>query len=158
MMSFNVSQPLGAPLWQGWQICVVAALLGVASHLFYYVKSDHDPQTISIVFVHLALAPAMSAGIMTVHSVTAASLLGLVSSWISFHLGLVLSMIIYRVFFHPLCRMPGPFWARITKIPTIVIAHRGKVHEVHTQWARKYGPIVRIGQYPEFKTIGNVSD
>lgn len=158
MMPFNFSQPLEFPLGQVWQICVVATLLGVASHLFYFVTSDHEPQTILIVFVHLVLVPAMSAAIMTVHSVTIASLLGLVTFWISFHLGLVLSMIIYRVFFHPLCRMPGPFWARITKILTIVTAHRGKLHEVHTQWARKYGPIVRIGQCPKFKIIGHVSD
>lgn len=153
-----MSQPLGTQLWQVRQICVVASLLGVASHLFYYVKSDHEPQTISIVFVHLVLVPAMSAAIMAVHSATIASHLGLVSFLISFHLGLALSMIIYRVFFHPLCRMPGPFWAKITKIPTIVTAHRGKLHEVHTQWARQYGPMVRIGQHPEFKIIGNVSD
>lgn len=157
MMPDNMSQPLGTPLWQVWQICVVAALLGVASHLVYYVKSDHEPQIISIVFVHLVLVPAMSTAIMATHNLAIASLLGFVPFWISFHLGLVLSMIMYRVLFHPLRRMPGPFWAKITKIPTIVTAHRGKLHELHTQWARKYGPIVRIGQYPEFKIIGNVS-
>lgn len=130
-----------------WRGFIFAALFGVSLHLFYYVKGHHEPQSVSIVIGHLLLFPAISITAAMIHGPTILSLTYSFRVWISIHLGLVGSMVLYRVLFHPLRRIPGPFWARITKIPSMVIARRGKMHELQTEWARKYGPIVRIGQY-----------
>jgi hypothetical protein len=153
-----MSQSLGLPLLQGWQTCAVATLLGVASHLFHYIKGNREPQSISIASVHLLLVPVVPTTITALHSLTVDSLLLSATIWLSFHAGLFASMVMYRAFFHPLCRIPGPFWAKITKLPTIVIARSGKLHELHTEWARKYGPVVRIGQSSKSTAIGIMYD
>ena len=145
-------QSFESPPLRGWQLHLLAALLGVCSHLSHYIRSNRDPQSISIVLVHVLLLPVISITVTTTTSLSIASLLNSVAVWTSFHLGLVGSMVTYRLFFHPLCRIPGPLWAKISKIPILVIARRGKLHELHTEWARRYGQIVRIGQY--FNTIG----
>lgn len=137
----------GSPSSPHWQECLFAAFLGVSLHLFYYIKGQHEPQSVEIVTAHLLLFPAISIAITMIHGLTILSLTDSFRIWLSIHLGLVVSMVLYRILFHPLRRIPGPFWARISKIPTMVIARRGKLHELQTEWARKYGPIVRIGQY-----------
>ncbi|KAB5539232.1 averantin oxidoreductase [Coniochaeta sp. 2T2.1] len=53
-------------------------------------------------------------------------------------------MCIYNVYFHPLARFPGPFFAKISGIYSIYGLFRGRwpmdVHALHL----KYGPIVRL--------------
>lgn len=144
-MTPTMLQLFGPPPPGGWQICLVAALCGVFSHLLHYMNSNHEPQSAAIAISHFLLLPAISMAVATSRGLTVASLLGSIELWISFHLGLVVSMILYRVLFHPLRRIPGPCWAKITKIPIMVVARRGKLHELHTEWAEEYGPIVRIG-------------
>jgi hypothetical protein len=60
-----MSSSLGAPLLQGWQKCLIAALLGVASHSLHYVKGHREPQVIFIASVHFFLAPLVSITITT---------------------------------------------------------------------------------------------
>ena len=63
----------------------------------------------------------------------------------SFLAGLYTSLLLYRAFFSPLCRFPGPFGARLSDV--YLSAHLGKqdackqVHRLH----QKYGDLVRIG-------------
>lgn len=129
------------------------SLLGISLQLFYYIDGHHDPQSFPIVIAHGLLMPVIFVAVIMTRNdgLTVVSLfdsiLKTVGIWTAIHLGLILSMVVYRVLFHPLRRIPGPFWARVTKIPHMVVAYRGKMHELHTEWAREYGPIVRIGQY-----------
>lgn len=143
----TVPNPSGSPSSPHWRECLFAALFGVSLHLLYYIKGHHDPKSVEIVTAHLLLIPAISIAVTVIHGLTILSLTDSFRIWVSIHLGLVTSIVLYRTLFHPLRRIPGPFWARITKIPTMAIARRGKLHELQTEWARKYGPIVRIGQY-----------
>lgn len=141
----TLPKPFGSP----WRQSLFAALSGVSLHLLYHIKGHHEPQSVEIVIAHLLLFPAILITVTIIHGLTILSLTDSFRIWVSIHLGLAVSMVLYRALFHPLRRIPGPFWARITKIPTMVIARQGKLHELHTEWARKYGPIVRIGQYPQ---------
>lgn len=146
-MMRTLSGSFGSPPSSRWRESLFAALFGVSLHLFYYVRGHHEPQSLSIVIAHLLLFPAISITATMVHGLNIVSLKDSFGIWLCVHLGLIVSMALYRVLFHPLRRIPGPFWAKITKIPSMVIARRGKLHELQTEWARKYGPIVRIGQY-----------
>lgn len=138
-----------------WQASFFAALFGVSLHVFYYIKGHHEAQNVQIAMAHLLLLPAVSITVTMIGGPIKVSLADSLQVWVSFHLGLTLSMVLYRVLFHPISRIPGPFWAKITKIPSMAIARRGKLHELHTEWARRYGPIVRIGQY--FEHLGRIS-
>jgi hypothetical protein len=57
----------------------------------------------------------------------------------------ILTIIIYRLTFHPLARYPGPPLARITDIYLTYYAYRGSRHLAYQRAHEQYGPIVRIG-------------
>lgn len=142
-----IPQALGLSPMQSPRLCLHAAWFGALSHLLYYIKGYRDPQSPSIALVHSLLLPVIATAITTTQGLKFVSFLASVQIWTSYHVGLFASIVLYRVYFHPLARVPGPSWAKVTKIPTIAIARHGKLHELHTEWARKYGAIVRIGQY-----------
>lgn len=56
-----------------------------------------------------------------------------------------LGVIIYRVWFHPLAKHPGPFLAKITDYYTIYYSVCGKSTQYRYNALRKYGERVRIG-------------
>jgi hypothetical protein len=51
----------------------------------------------------------------------------------------ILIKTIYNRYFHPLRRVPGPFWASLTRLWWIRVAVSGKQHIVHVQCHEKYG-------------------
>ncbi|KAJ5748313.1 uncharacterized protein N7511_010009 [Penicillium nucicola] len=55
------------------------------------------------------------------------------------------TLIIYRYFFHPLAKYPGPRLAAITNWYTAFYAWRGDLHIQNRKWHEKYGDIVRYG-------------
>lgn len=126
-------------------LCLVAAVAGVLSHLTIYIRGYRYRQALAIVLTHLALGVALA--------VLFTRRLGLIpglrlaaATWLSYHAGLALSISVYRVWFHPLRHIPGPFGANISKLHNVIWAQDGKIHEHHTDWARKWGSAVRIGK------------
>ncbi|KAG5947962.1 hypothetical protein E4U53_006355 [Claviceps sorghi] len=73
------------------------------------------------------------------------------------HLGLYLALlaaaialyasglIVYRVFFHPLAKYPGPFLAKITDAFQLYHAYKGDRHLEFWRMHQKYGKVVRFG-------------
>lgn len=57
---------------------------------------------------------------------------------------LTFSLSIYRLYAHPLRKVPGPFFARITEIWRTVHYFRGTWFDDILELHRKYGPVVRI--------------
>lgn len=55
------------------------------------------------------------------------------------------SMVIYRLFFHQMCKFPGPLWARISMWFWVPIEMRGQRHLVIPELHKKYGHVVRVG-------------
>ncbi|KAF2759886.1 cytochrome P450 monooxygenase-like protein [Pseudovirgaria hyperparasitica] len=67
-------------------------------------------------------------------------------SLIFFHfLALYSSIVVYRVFFHPLRRYPGPILARITNFWHVYKCLDAKNHLLLEKLHEQYGPIVRVG-------------
>lgn len=57
----------------------------------------------------------------------------------------ITSLIIYRVFFHPLASYPGPFFAKITDLYTLYHCWAGYRHVDFLNQHAKYGPVFRYG-------------
>jgi cytochrome P450 len=57
---------------------------------------------------------------------------------------ILFSIVIYRVYIHPLSKYPGPFLWNISRLPQTYYLFRGtlpwKIHQLH----EKYGPVVRL--------------
>ncbi|KAI8633278.1 cytochrome P450 [Xylariaceae sp. FL1651] len=55
-----------------------------------------------------------------------------------------ISVIVYRLYFHPLAKFPGPFWARISAIPAYYYTLKKDRHVWLLRLQQKYGPNFRI--------------
>lgn len=58
-------------------------------------------------------------------------------------LGVLLGL--YRLFFHPLASIPGPFFAKLTSLWYVYRSYRGDVTSHVRKLHRKHGKVVRIG-------------
>ncbi|KAI0532407.1 cytochrome P450 [Xylaria digitata] len=52
--------------------------------------------------------------------------------------------VIYNVYFHPLARFPGPFWARASLLWRFYHTMSGRAHRVIQAQHRIYGPVFRV--------------
>ncbi|KAL7270836.1 hypothetical protein RUND412_006446 [Rhizina undulata] len=57
----------------------------------------------------------------------------------------LLGLSIYRIFFHPLAKYPGPFLAKLTGLHGLYYAWKGDRHIANYQAHLKYGEFVRVG-------------
>lgn len=134
----NIQQAtLGSP-------CLLAAGAGVLSHLLYYIRGFRDAQTLGIITAHLAAGSVL----YVLYLLNKGPLTGFLYATaisLSYYVALFTSIIIYRIYFHPLRRFPGPFLAKISKFYMVFKAQDGKLHEHQNAWIAKYGDIVRIG-------------
>ncbi|OBT38604.1 hypothetical protein VE00_11101 [Pseudogymnoascus sp. WSF 3629] len=136
-------------------VSVLAGALGVISHLGYFIHGEHHMQSVRIlctfvlgplIFFACELFlydfPIIEAGKATIVAST------------SYFVALTLSILSYRVFFHPLRHFPGPFSARLTKLTHVarLLPNSDNFAQAH-QLHQKYGEIVRVG--PNELTIIN---
>jgi benzoate 4-monooxygenase len=57
----------------------------------------------------------------------------------------ILFSLIFSVFFDPLRKIPGPFWAKRTNLWKTWHTYRGDLHDVVVKLHKKCGPAIRIG-------------
>jgi hypothetical protein len=127
-------------------VTLVAAGLGVASHLGYFIHSEHHwdsfrPLCLSvttpiILFVSFARSGHEYSYFRAASLTTAAT-----SSYLE---NLSISIAIYRVFFHRLRSFPGPFTAKVTKLCHVfrLVKHLDNHFQAY-RLHKKYGEIVR---------------
>lgn len=58
---------------------------------------------------------------------------------------LVITIVVYRLVFHPLAAIPGPRLAAVSNIWHAWHARNGRMAHLGKTLHRKYGPIVRVG-------------
>ncbi|KKY13772.1 putative cytochrome p450 [Diplodia seriata] len=66
------------------------------------------------------------------------------STFIALVLAYVISTVIYRIFFHPLHKIPGPFFAKFTELWRTRKYFSGTWHQDILDLHRQYGPVVRL--------------
>ncbi|KAI9645797.1 hypothetical protein NHQ30_005231 [Ciborinia camelliae] len=127
---------------------LLASIFGIASHLGYFIHGEHHMQSLqwllTILFSPLLLFVTILKFNITPSYASALQLTAIIAA--SFFTSLTSSILVYRIFFHPLRHFPGPFEAKVSKIfhalrllktsDNYLQAHR--LHE-------EYGDIVRVG-------------
>ncbi|KAK2785655.1 hypothetical protein FQN52_008343 [Onygenales sp. PD_12] len=128
-------------------ICTTAAILGISSHqlLFKHGEWDRYAPKLGAIFV---FTPLLVSPVLTV-ALTGLSIyetLLIVSAfWTSYFAGLLGSICVYRIWFHPLRAFPGPLARKVTAFTSMKSAitgfkaylRTGRLHE-------EYGDFVRI--------------
>lgn len=123
---------------------IAACTLGVSSHVFYFRKGEHHmsgPWIAILIPLVWTVTAALRLRDEPLNSALRASTL-LVGTYAA---SLYSSMIIYRLFFHPLRHFPGPILARVSKFWHVfrlsALQNQLLLEDLHQQ----YGDIVRIG-------------
>ncbi|KAL2004524.1 hypothetical protein VTN00DRAFT_3409 [Thermoascus crustaceus] len=124
-----------------------AALLGVILHLsifrtifvelyLYYFMGLYLAAAMSISYAYLSLTE-----FSILESLTRVLVLG-----VSFNSGLVLSISVYRLFFHRLRHFPGPLWAKLSRFYDAALAAKNVQYHVEVaKMHENYGDFIRTG-------------
>ncbi|KAE9369395.1 cytochrome P450 monooxygenase-like protein [Stipitochalara longipes BDJ] len=126
----------------------LGAILGVSSHLGYFVHGEHHMQAVHL-FILLLTSPftifVLLYRLDENASVIVASSKAVIAV-ISYLTSLTASILIYRIFFHPLRHFPGPFTARLSKLSHVLrLLKTSDNYAQADRLHKKYGDIVRIG-------------
>ncbi|EGR47011.1 uncharacterized protein TRIREDRAFT_64900 [Trichoderma reesei QM6a] len=125
-------------------LCLASASAGILSHLLYFIRGNkaiHAPPWILVFF----LVAECFLYTRSIHYLGA--LQGFLTATVislCYFTALFTSIIIYRIFFHPLRHFPGPFFAKVTKFYSPWMARDGKLHERYAEFFETYGDIVRV--------------
>lgn len=125
---------------------LLSAISGIAAHLGYFIHGEHHMQSLqwllTIMFSPLVLSITILKFDITSSYIVALNLTAIILT--SFFASLTASILIYRIFFHPLRNFPGPLAAKCSKL-THVMRLLGtsdnylQAHALH----EKYGNVVR---------------
>jgi hypothetical protein len=127
-------------------IAIVGATLGVASHLGYFIHGEHHMQATRILafFITAPLILFFTTSRYTEgNSYLESTKITAVATG-SYFTALSTSTLVYRAFFHPLRKFPGPFSARLSKFVHVFrIAKNSNNYKLADQMFEKYGEFVR---------------
>lgn len=125
---------------------LLASVAGIASHLAYFIHGEHHMQSLqyllAIVFSPSISFIAILSSSITSSYITALKLTAVI--FVSFFTSLISSILVYRIFFHPLRHFSGPFCAKASKLTHVwrligTSDNYLQVHELH----ERFGEIVR---------------
>ena len=124
--------------------CAISAAVGVLAHVFYFIHGNRNLIALRIFLIHLSVLTALL--------VRSSLVLGpqrgvLVAELVygSYFVGLFGSMVVYRIFFHPLRRFPGEFWPKISQIYNAWFNAGGVVHDRLERGHEVHGDFLRTG-------------
>ncbi|KMP05031.1 cytochrome P450 3A6 [Coccidioides immitis RMSCC 2394] len=124
--------------------CAVAGGVGVLSHLLYFIRGEHHKYAhrwITRIFAGITVL-AVSVLRVTEYQFLRTLILTILLST-SYFVGLYGSIGIYRIFFHPLRKFKGPFWARASNLYHMCMIRKSDNYLVMKKLHKQYGPIIR---------------
>lgn len=126
---------------------ITALLAGASLHLLLRPVHEIDQQALRLVAASTVAPATCFAALHWMRGLdVAAALWDTTVLTSSFAFGLLGSMLIYRAFFHRLCRFPGPFAARLSRF--YALGHAAATKKSHRKLERlheQYGDFVRTG-------------
>lgn len=124
----------------------IAALAGTLSHLGYFIRGEHHrhvPLYVGSAFTIFVLTSSLQ---VRLYSCALEQAFINTSGMMAIYLiALFSSIVIYRVFFHPLRHFPGPRSMAITKLAHVFRARKLDNHYQMDQLHRDFGDFVRTG-------------
>lgn len=134
------------PLGFGTATFALASLLGVFSHLVYFIHGEHHTLGVTYIQAIFTLYVISCLGISSLQDSTLIHSAKLVTLVLGAYLGsLFTSVLVYRAFFHRLRHFPGPPRAKLGKLwHSLQITH-GDGYIKLNEWHNQYGEFVRIG-------------
>jgi hypothetical protein len=128
------------------QIAPTFLALGAAFHQCIRIP-EIDNRIWSLLALYLGAWLALCASYVHVYSLTISCAIGTaLFAACCFNIGLTLSILIYRAFFHRLRRFPGPWTAKLSRLITVKQAiKRTQYHLDLLTMHQKYGDFVRTG-------------
>ncbi|KAL3464725.1 cytochrome P450 [Aspergillus heterothallicus] len=122
------------------------ALAGVFTHVAYFNKGEHHlygPLYLKLFFITVMGATAT---LSYTHDVEWTTALMTVSKVIgSYLLGIYGSLLVYRLFLHPLNKFPGAIGARTSSLWLTLQLRNNNLHKKLVELHQKHGQFVRIG-------------
>ena len=124
-----------------------AIAVGIFAHHGLFIRGEWYLRVPSVVFGHLALGAIVWAVLLRRKSSTVWGHLCLSSLVFGLYFtSLFTSIAIYRLYFHRLCRFPGPKLAAATKLWHVFQCRDGKNFLVLERMRHLYGDFVRTGK------------
>jgi cytochrome P450 family 628 len=129
------------------QACLALAALGVLSHLSFFIRMDALDSAPTLGLLLLTIPALLTVALNTLFAYSYINALITASAWVFSYLGgTFTSMLIYRMWFHPLRHYEGPFWSKLTQFHHVAnitkrVDHFRRVDALH----EKHGEYVRIG-------------
>ena len=129
-------------------ICI-AATLGALSHVAFFAHGeDHEEGRPLLALLLLVLSTLFVCQVSMGHVRMQEAAVNVISIIMSFSISLFLSILMYRIFFHRLHTIPGPFLAKTTKLWHVskVICGSDNFRQLD-RLHQEYGDFVRTGGY-----------
>ncbi|KAL8868364.1 MAG: hypothetical protein Q9174_005041, partial [Haloplaca sp. 1 TL-2023] len=125
---------------------LIAAIGGLASHYFVFKFGEWHLQATTILKFYIALFLLLAIANATLHQLPwHDSMLRSTVIASTYAVCLWGSMVLYRLYFHPLCAFPGPRAAAASKLWHVAQCSDSKIHLIMEKAHAQYGDFVRIG-------------
>ncbi|KAI1370083.1 hypothetical protein F4677DRAFT_399145 [Hypoxylon crocopeplum] len=128
---------------------VIAPLcLGVSLHLGLFIRGEWHLHAASVSLAHvlvfaLLLAKQLVSPLATWY--------GVALPFLVYFCSLLVSIGVYRLYFHRLRSFPGPRLAALSKLWHVWLCRNSQNHLVLDSWRQQYGTFVRTGQsFPSY--------
>jgi len=128
---------------------IAVPLAGVASHLFFFKLGERDIYPLRYLQAFLLACMISTVTQSSYFNLSTRDALTFTAQYAGLYLaGLYTSLIIYRLFFNPLNKIPGPYWARLSKF-NFVFRVAAKLDTCHNllELHQRHGKFVRIGPH-----------
>lgn len=138
----------GAAHADALQTGLAALLLGVLFHISIPIRHAEFEE---IMLPFVGVACATFGGVLSLFATVGElsiieALVQTATITVFFNAGLLLSIGIYRLFFHRLRHFPGPFAAKLTKFHAVYrSAKHTQLHREREELHKQYGDVVRVG-------------
>ena len=154
MIFGTISEPVSN---MQWILLIDAATAGLVAHHGLFIRGEWHLDGPKIVFGHVALSTVVWWYFLRHMSTSVTEHICLCSLVFGVYLlSLFSSIIIYRLFFHPLRHFPGPRFAAASKFWHIFKCRNGKNFRVLEDLRHLYGQFVRTGELPSNSNISSL--